>query len=271
MKRDRRRIGTPTQRALARMLGSVPSGGAVDVDAWLTSGEVTTEVWSSSVDDEGVETATDVNVELNTFHYLDKRLVVAPTMTAWLQRFGWRDGGDWWTNMTVWAKQRHTDTGAEYWGFGATATINVETALDTDLEVVTFTAESGLPMAAIRVSDGGTGRPYVFEVTSDEPYDFFDWDMWGFGHRLTHVDTQAPIDGMPALPPAQEHAWDRESGPYGGWVEYGGSSVRLGDYAAHGHLSPDNGLVWAKDDKGVWSPRCPLDGQPCDVWAPPTW
>lgn len=282
--------GTATERALARMLGAVRPNGPVHMPDWLNEPEISVEGTLSTLDEKaseahGVEVSatTIARVELNTFHYLRARLSVNTILTASLQRFGYRDGGSWGANIQDWAKAQHTGDGAEWWPFGTFATSGHYGAqLSDDIEGAAFTHQSGLPMVALRREDGGTGRPYVFEVTSDEPHDFFDWGKWGFGHHPA-VTTGHELPDMPLPPGAWSdsdgiwhvtHAWDRESneGEGNGWVESGGSFVRLSDYAAHGHLGDHDELVWEQHGEGaVWLPRCPLDGELCDVWPASTW
>jgi hypothetical protein len=270
-RKDSRRVGSPTERALARMLGGVPAGGRARVPDFLAEPEISAEAFTSTVGDAGVETATDVGVTLDTFHFLRRRLEVSPTLTAWLQREGREDAGDWWDSMRRWAKSRHVFSYEDGWNFGEFLTVNVDNFLSDDLEMVTFTYRDA-PMVVIRSSESYRSRPYVFEVTADEPWDIADWDTWSFGHMHEWTEAQEPLPGVPALPRPQWHAWERERMPSDWWTTYdGGDTVKLDSYASHGHVSDAGGLQWRKDGQGLWRPVCPLDGALCDLRPPDTW
>lgn len=296
IKRDR--TGTPTERALVRMLmestgtNFMDSGGqfgrqwqrnqatgmwrAAD---WLATPELQVDGgWSSTVDEAtGVETTDDAWPVLSLFHYLRQRLEFDSQLTAWLVREGNRHPDRMWlADMEEFAQARHEADRDAYWGLGGDNTYNRETLLSQDLQYDQFTYRD-TPYVAVSIHNGADARggytsPKVFAVTTDEPWSLFDWDQWSFGHTAEHTDSQEPLPGLPALPAPEEHVWDKESGSSDGWVESGGTYVRLVDYAAYGHLSEGGkSLVWERRDGGSWVPRCPIDGAPCEVYAPTAW
>lgn len=270
---DRRRVGTPTERALARLLAGVPAGGRVDVAGMLAEPEVTVEAFTSTVDADGVETSSEVGVTLDTFHFLRQRLEVSSPLTAWLQREAAKGPDDgWWDVMVRWAKARHVDdVDVDGWGWSEVYTPNVDNFLSDELEIVTYVSDVDT-MAVIRRADYGRGRPYVFHVMSSDANDLFDWDTWSIAHRRVWAETQASIPGMPALPRPEWHTWEREAPASDGWITESGDYVRLSDYASYGHLSTENTLVWQRvaGDAAGWRARCPLDGELCEVRPPYT-
>lgn len=292
VKRDR--SGTPTQRALVRMLMEntgqhfLDSGGAYG-RAWQHNQATgmwqakdwcrTPEIWPDggfNVTEEspGVEVSTQVWPVLSTFHYLRKRLEFDSQLTAWLIREGERTEDPWYASMEQWVSKVHEGEPGDYWGPDmGDYTYNRENLLSQNFQFSAFTYRDQ-PYVALQIHGGADARggftaPKVFAVTTDEAYSFLDWQDWTFGHDFEVSDVQDPIPGMPALPAPERHYWDFWGGE---WIHYDGSFVKLGDYAAHGHVD-GNDLVWERSDatNGQWLPRCPVDGMVCQIYAKDVW
>jgi hypothetical protein len=292
VKRDR--SGTPTERALARMLMEptgrhfLDSGGAYGrawernqasrrwrARDWLATPELWVDAFAPDTDADGVETTNSAGPVLSVFHYLRQRLEFDSQLTAWLIREGNRTDDPWLVSMEAWAAERHEGDPDSYWRLDTFNSYNTENLLSQTIQGTTFTYRDE-PYVALQIHGGADVRggytaPKVFAVTTDEAYSLFDWDTWSFGHELEHSDTQDAIPGMPALPTPEQHTWESERGSSDGWIDSGGSYVRMSDYADHGHLDGGKGLVWERRDGGTWVPRCPIDGAPCEVWAPQAW
>lgn len=290
MKRDR--TGTPTERAIARLLTEptgrhfLDSGDAygrnwernqgITRTMWAVQPEIWTDGVGSDVDEEtGVETSDNRWPVLSLFHYLRQRLEFNSPLTAWLIREGSKTDDPWMASMEQWCEARHDGDRDAMWRLETYNSYNHENLLSQDIQFTTFTYRD-TPYVALQVHGGadirgGYTSPKVFAVTTDEPLSFMDWDTWSFGHTLEHTDTQEPLPTLPALPQPEQHTWDSERGSSSGWVEYGGSYVTMDEYASHGHLSDDKSLMWQRDASGLWRPRCPIDGALCDLWAPSAW
>lgn len=292
VKRDR--TGTPTDRALVRMLMEstgrhfLDSGGAYgrawernqatgmwQAKDWLA----TPEIWSDGgfggeEESEGVEVTDDAWPVLSTFHYLRQRLDFNSQMTAWLIRAEGGNDEPWYASMERWVESVHEGGRDDYWGPNmGDYTYNRENLLSQNFQYSAFTYHDE-PYVALQIHGGADARggftaPKVFNVTTDEAYSFMDWHNWSFGHDAEVTDTQEPLPELPALPEPERHYWDHSNGD---WIEYGGTFVTMDDYAAHGHVSGKN-LTWEKSERtgGVWMPRCPLDGAVCEIYAPSAW
>lgn len=288
---DARRLGTATDRAIARMLAEptgrhfLDSGGAygrnwernqgMTVADWLATPEFHVEAWNTStVDDQpGVEISDDAVMTLSTFHYLRQRLEFHPGLTGWLIKEGNRTEDPWLASMEQWCEARH-DSHSEYWDLASFNSYNNDNLLSTVIQGVRFTYRDE-PWVALQIHGGADVRggyttPKVFRVTTDEAWSFFDWNDWTMEHEhVPYVDAQEPLPTMPVVPDPERHAWDYRSGEM---IDYGGSFVRLEDYASHGHLAVDGkSLVWQRTNGGPWRPRCPLDGEVCEVYAASAW
>lgn len=293
VKRDR--TGTPTERALVRMLMEntgrhfLDSGGAYgrswqrnqatgmwQAKDWLA----TPEIWSDGgfgekEESPGVFTSTDAWPTLSTFHFLRGRLEFNSQLTAWLIREGNRSDDAWLVSMEEWAEERHEGDRNDYWGPGmGDYTYNRENLLSQDFQYSAFTYQDQ-PYVALQIHGGADARggftaPKVFAVTTDEAYSFMDWHTWSFGHEHAVTDTQEPLPGLPALPEPEQHFWDAE-GPHD-WIEYGGTFVTMDAYAEHGHVDGKH-LVWERSEAtgDVWRPRCPIDGAVCEIYAKQAW
>lgn len=293
VKRDR--TGTPTDRALVRMLMEntgrhfMDSGGAYgrawqrnqatgmwQAKDWLTTPEITSDGGvSGDEESEGVEVTSDAWPVLSTFHYLRNRLEFDPQLTAWLIREGNQTNDPWLVSMEQWTQKLHEGGRDAYWGPSmGDNTYNRENILDQDFQYSAFIYRDE-PYVALQIHGGADARggytaPKVFRVMTDEAYSFLDWNNWSFGHTRTVVDTQETLPGMSAdlVSEPEEHYWDYRSE----WINYVGMYVTMDEYASHGHTDGKD-LVWERSEAtgGTWLPRCPIDGTVCQIYAEQAW
>lgn len=296
----RKTVGTATERALARMLTEntgrhfLDSGGAYGrnwerqqgrtVADFLAEPEIAVEVWSPQVEEEtGLTVSDNAGVTLSVFHYLRQRLEYnhADTMRFKANARRW-DNDAWLQDMEMWAAREHDRTGdtgyaADSWPIQSYNSYNSENLLSQEVQFTTYTSKRhGGHMVILQIHGGADVRggytaPKVFEVTTDEPYSFLDWDGWSFGHdapvttgepMLPGMDVHSvPFDAWLSTEDGKHyvtHSWEKERGSSNGWVEHGGSYVTLED------------LTWVQGEDEVWRVRCPECGPRgvCDVYAP---
>ena len=157
VKRDR--TGTPTERALVRMLMEstgthfLDSGGAYgrawqrnqasgmwQAKDWLATPEIWSDGFSREEESEGVEVTDDAWPILSTFHYLRKRLDFDAPLTAWLIREGNKTNDPWYASMERWVDERHEGGPDAYWGPSmGDYTYNRENLLSQDFQFSAFT------------------------------------------------------------------------------------------------------------------------------------
>ncbi|HET9867441.1 MAG TPA: hypothetical protein VFQ06_09140 [Nitrospira sp.] len=287
----RKSAGTTTDRALARMMveptgrNILDSGGAygrnweraqgMTVESFLAQPAIAVETWSPDMGDDGWERSENGGVTLSLFHYLRTRLEYHHPYTMWLLRDGNRTDDPWLVSMEEWATKIHTGDPDDMWRLDTYNSFNHENLLSQTIQFTTFTRD-GVPFLALQVHGGADVRggytaPKVFQVTTDEPISFLDWDVWEFGHEVA-VTTGDELPGMPLPADAYRsagdgqwyvsHGWTKESGSSNGWIERGGSYVTLPD------------LVWKRHEVytgGVWQVECPQCGAGCEVYAPDAW
>lgn len=289
----RKLFGTATDRALAKMLTEntgrsiLDSGDAygrhwqrnagATVEGWLSGPEVIAEAWKGEPVEGEPDTveSDDGYVTLSVFHYLRARLEYnhADTLRLLGNAAKWGNGG-WLADMQQWAQQEHDgDDRDGYWPIDTHNSYNSENALSQEIQFTTYTSKRhGGRMVALQVHGGADVRggytaPRVFHVTSDEPWDLFDWNRWSFGH-YREVPVEGTLPGMGEVRPegayrhavsgawVVPHTWDRDG--YRSWIDHGGAFVELDD------------LRWRRTGDGLWGPVCPDCGATCEVWGPST-
>lgn len=292
----RKLVGTATDRALAAMLTEntgthfMDSGGAygrhwqrnagATVEGWLSGPEAIAEAWSPKPVEGEPDTveSDDGYVVLSLFHYLRARLEYDHADTLRLLGNAARWDNQWWLqDMEQWAEQEHDRNGYGdgYWGIGSDNSYNHENSLSQDIQFYTYTSKRhGGHMVALQIhggadARGGYTKPRVFHVTTDEPYDLFDWGKWSFGHHL-EVPVEGTLPGMAEVRPSGAyrhvesgvwvvpHTWEREGNSGNAWTDHDGAFVELPD------------LRWRRTGEGPWQPVCPECGAVCEVWAPTT-